>query len=134
MCVCYGPWYHLVWKWKMSKDTYISHSSGTEYYAFDALPCGNGGLPARISGFFYKKAFVPHRGPIIFYGPEGGIPRDISCWTLTISNSLMTIITMYSSLVTISAMRCSKYIVEAEKSQAQRKVHYFCLTLLAELC
>ncbi len=40
---------------------------GTADWAFDALSCGNGGLPARISGFLWQEAFVPHRGPSPLY-------------------------------------------------------------------
>ena len=69
----------------------------TSGWAFDALSCGNGGLPVRISGFFYREAFVPHRGPFSTYESRldqrgafhmisgiGLAPAPTRCWLLSV--------------------------------------------------
>ena len=55
------------------------HGTRVCWHILDALPRGNGGLPARITCFQNEaeKAFFPHRGPARCFppGPEGGLPR-----------------------------------------------------------
>ena len=77
-----GPWYHPNWKPAAPDTAQTPHSTSKEgtatgqfmhrrmrrlhtRHAFDDLPCGNGGLPARTTGNQYPQAliaFIPHRG------------------------------------------------------------------------
>ena len=128
MRVCYGPWYHLIWKWSVSKDADISHLSGTEQLVMRSMPCPvvtEGFRQELVTSFICQEMFVPHRGPrVCVSGPEGGIPYDVRCRTSTVSDSLLSAISMYSSLATICVMRYVKYTWERGKSQYTRNDNF----------
>jgi len=76
ICYIVCPWYHLAWRLPFPKE----RSSPTRqarrivhhmwWDIIDALPPGNGGLPARTTGKARSSRIAAR-----LTGPEGGIPR-----------------------------------------------------------